>query len=182
MYTRKKPEVIHLKIFGCLVYVHIPKEKRTKLDPSKNKRIFIGYCEVSKSFKIYILGFHHIEISRDVTFNEENAFKKSRRCHLEEVHEEDVPPRKAEVEPSLEIVASEYHDMLKPEDPHTMDIYRKRKLAWVREIIQDVENYGAPKGSTRTSKGSKPFSNYVALMCDFVDQELTSYEEVIQKK
>ena len=25
MYTGKKPEVSHLKIFGCPVYVHIPK-------------------------------------------------------------------------------------------------------------------------------------------------------------
>ena len=30
MYTRKNPEVSHLKIFGCPVYVHIMKEKRTK--------------------------------------------------------------------------------------------------------------------------------------------------------
>ena len=37
MYTRKKPEVIHLKVFGCPVYVDIPKEKRTKLDPSGKK-------------------------------------------------------------------------------------------------------------------------------------------------
>ena len=28
MFTRKKTEVSHLKIFGCPVYVHIPKEKR----------------------------------------------------------------------------------------------------------------------------------------------------------
>ena len=42
MYTEKKPEVSHLKIFGCLVYVHIPKEKRTKLDPSGKKGIFVG--------------------------------------------------------------------------------------------------------------------------------------------
>ena len=69
MYIGKKP-VSHLKIFGCPVYVNIPKEKRTKLDPFKNKRIFVGYCEVSKSFKIYILGFHDIDISRDVTFDE----------------------------------------------------------------------------------------------------------------
>ena len=51
MYTGKKPEVSHLKVFGCPVYVHIPKEKRTKLDPSGKKGIFIGYCEVSKSFQ-----------------------------------------------------------------------------------------------------------------------------------
>ena len=40
MYTRKKPKVSYLKIFGCLVYVHI------------SKGIFVGYFEVSKSFKI----------------------------------------------------------------------------------------------------------------------------------
>jgi hypothetical protein len=34
MFDRKKLEVIHLKIFSCPVFVHIPKEKRTKLDPS----------------------------------------------------------------------------------------------------------------------------------------------------
>ena len=66
----KKLEVIHINIFGCPVYVHIPKEKRTKLDPSEKKGIFVGYREVSKSFKICISGFHHINISRDVTFDE----------------------------------------------------------------------------------------------------------------
>ena len=70
MYTRKKPEVSHLKIFACRVYVHIPKEKRTKLDPFGKNGIFVGHCEVSKAFRIYILGFHHIEISMDVTFDE----------------------------------------------------------------------------------------------------------------
>jgi hypothetical protein len=49
----------------------------------------VGYCEVSKAFRIYILGHHHIEISRDVTFDEDAALKKSRRCQLEEVYEEE---------------------------------------------------------------------------------------------
>ena len=42
MYAKKKPEVTRLKIFGCPVYVHILKEKRTKLDPSGKKGIFVG--------------------------------------------------------------------------------------------------------------------------------------------
>ena len=50
MFIGKKPEVSHLRIFGCPVYVHIPKEKRNKLDPSGKKGIFVGYCEVSKAF------------------------------------------------------------------------------------------------------------------------------------
>ena len=48
MFTGKKPKVSHLKIFDSPMFVHIPKEKRTKLDPSGKKGIFVGYCEVSK--------------------------------------------------------------------------------------------------------------------------------------
>jgi hypothetical protein len=80
MFSGKKLELIHLKIFGYPVFVHIPKEKRNKLDPLGKKGICVGYCEVSKAFRVYILGHHHIEISRDVTFDEDATLKKSRRC------------------------------------------------------------------------------------------------------
>ena len=63
-----------------------------------------------------------------------------------------------------------------------MDMSQKRKPAWVREIIQEVEKYGAPKGSIRTSKITNPFSSYVSLMCDLKDKEPTSYKEDAQKK
>ena len=39
IFSNKKPEVNHLRIFDCLVYIHIPKEKRTKIDPSGKKGI-----------------------------------------------------------------------------------------------------------------------------------------------
>ena len=63
-----------------------------------------------------------------------------------------------------------------------MDIYLKMKPTWVREIIQEVEKYGAPEGSKTIRKRSNPYSSYVALMCDLVDQEPTNYKEVIHKK
>jgi hypothetical protein len=33
MFTGKKLEVSHLKIFGCPMFIHILKEKRNKLEP-----------------------------------------------------------------------------------------------------------------------------------------------------
>jgi hypothetical protein len=39
----KKPSVSHLKVFGCDAFVHVPKEKRSKLDNKATKCIFIGY-------------------------------------------------------------------------------------------------------------------------------------------
>jgi hypothetical protein len=70
-----KPEIGHFRIFGCPVYFHVPKEKRSKLDPSGRKGTFVGYNESSKVYRIDIPGQRQIEISRDVIFEEEIAFK-----------------------------------------------------------------------------------------------------------
>ena len=53
VFSGKKPKFSHLRIFNCPVYIHIPKEKRTKLDPSGKKGIFVGYSESSKAYRIY---------------------------------------------------------------------------------------------------------------------------------
>ena len=79
IFLSKKIEVIHLKIFGCLVYIHILKEKRTKLDPSERNYIFVGYSEILKAYIIYYPGFKKIDINRDVTFDEYLAYNKSRK-------------------------------------------------------------------------------------------------------
>jgi hypothetical protein len=36
-FSGKKPNVENLRIFGCPVYSHIPKDKRNKLEPSGKK-------------------------------------------------------------------------------------------------------------------------------------------------
>jgi hypothetical protein len=197
MFTGNKPEVSHIKIFGCPVFIHIPKEKRNKLEPSGKKRIFVGYCEVSKAFKIYIPGHHHIEISRYVTFDEDATLKKSRRCQLEEVYEEEIViHRIAEsvrevpraTEPVREVVTSpdeeilEDHDIVEFQEPPQMTIFHKINPAWARELIQYGEKYGVPEGTTRQVKKPKPFSSYTALMCDLLEKEPTCFEEAIQKK
>jgi hypothetical protein len=195
MFTGKKPEVSHLKIFGCPLFIHIPKEKRNKLDPSGKKGIFVGYCKVSKAFRIYIPGQHHIEISRDVTFDEDAALKKSKLCQLEEVYEEEpVIPNTAmrevprATEPVREVITSpneellEDHDIVEVQEPPQMTILHKRKPAWARELIQDGEKYGVPQGTTRQVKRPKPFSSYTALMCDLLEEEPTYFEEAIQRK
>ena len=87
----KKLEVSHLRIFGCPVYIHIPKEKRMKLDPSGKKHIFVGYSESSKAYRIYFLGFKKIDINRDVTFDADSAYIKSRKKLAEEPEETRAP-------------------------------------------------------------------------------------------
>lgn len=83
-----KPDISHLKIFGCPVYIYVPKEKRTKLEPSGKKGIFVGYSESSKAYRIYIPGQKQIEISRDVSFDEDVACKKSKESNMESNRED----------------------------------------------------------------------------------------------
>jgi hypothetical protein len=82
-FTGVKLEVRHCRILGCLVCIHIPKEKRTKLDPLGRKGTFMGYNESSKAYPIYIPVQRHIEVSIYVTFEEEVAFRRSRVSHME---------------------------------------------------------------------------------------------------
>ena len=66
----RKPNVSHLRIFGCNAYAHIPKNERSKLDPKGFKCKFVWYSETQKAFRLWDLSSGKIKISRDVMFNE----------------------------------------------------------------------------------------------------------------
>jgi hypothetical protein len=55
----------------------VPVEKRTKLEPSKQKGIFVGYSETSKAYKIFIPVQRKTIVSKDVKFEENLASRKS---------------------------------------------------------------------------------------------------------
>lgn len=58
----------HLHVFGSEVYVHIPKEKRRKLDAKAKKCLFVGYDNYVKGFRVFDTKTNTIEIARDVKF------------------------------------------------------------------------------------------------------------------
>jgi hypothetical protein len=134
-FTRVKPEVGHFKIFGCPVYIHVPKEKRTKLDPSGRKGTFVGYTESSKAYRIYIPGQRQIEVSRDVTFEKEIAFRRSRESQMEidnEKKEETVPSPPSTVQRETIIDPVDPVDLVAPVDvPRDIAVGQKRH-AWAR--------------------------------------------------
>ena len=77
MFTGRKPEIGHFCIFGCLTYSHVPSKKRTKLEATGEKGIFVGYDETSKAFCIYLPAKRRVAVRREVRFEEERAFRKS---------------------------------------------------------------------------------------------------------
>jgi hypothetical protein len=68
--TGKKPDVSHFRVFGCIAYVHVPDEKRSKLDPKAKKCIFTGYSSEQKGYRCFNPSIRKLQVSIDVVFDE----------------------------------------------------------------------------------------------------------------
>ncbi len=69
-----KPNLQHLRILGCTAYVHVPEEKRIKLDSHTMKGQHIGYGGTNQ-WKVWIPERNEVVTSRDVVFDEEEGEK-----------------------------------------------------------------------------------------------------------
>jgi hypothetical protein len=69
-----KPNLQHLRVLGCTAYVHIPEEKRIKLDNHTMKGQLIGYGGTNQ-WKVWIPERNEVVTSRDVVFDEEEGGK-----------------------------------------------------------------------------------------------------------
>ena len=50
---KHKPDVSHLRVWGCLAYVFIQKDKRRSLQPHMEQCVFVGYPSGYKGWKFY---------------------------------------------------------------------------------------------------------------------------------
>ena len=65
-----KPNLSHLKVFGCAAYCHVPNAVRRKLDKKARKMCFIGYSKNPKGYWLIDLSTNKVVTRRDVVFNE----------------------------------------------------------------------------------------------------------------
>src|SRR6202789_1608872 len=53
LWHRKKPDVSHLRVWGCTAYVHVQKDKRTGIGSHMEKCVFVGYPDGYKGWTFY---------------------------------------------------------------------------------------------------------------------------------
>ena len=153
------------------------------MEPSGRKRIFVGYSETSKAFRVHIPSFKQIQTSQDVTFDEDVTLNRLRRHRFKEVLDEELEAPRVNVRDDEDRDLVD-HDMPEPQmliDP-PKEVSHKRKQAWARELIQDVERYGAPEGSVKESKRPRIYLSYMALLSDIIDVKPSIFEEVVGKQ
>ena len=69
LWMRKRPRIKHLRVIGCLCFVHIPDQKRRKMDKKAKKGYLVGY-DGDERYRVYIKENHEVVVSRDVQFHE----------------------------------------------------------------------------------------------------------------
>jgi hypothetical protein len=75
VWTSNEVDYFGLRVFGCLAYVHIPSEERSKLDPMSRQCVFLGYGKGVKGCKFWDPTANKAVISRDVVFDENSMLK-----------------------------------------------------------------------------------------------------------
>ncbi|PNX60087.1 hypothetical protein L195_g060011, partial [Trifolium pratense] len=75
VWSGKEVKLSHLRVFGCVAYVHISDQGRNKLDPKSKKCTFIGYGEDEFGYRLWDDENKKIIRSRDVIFNERVMYK-----------------------------------------------------------------------------------------------------------
>jgi hypothetical protein len=72
------PDVSYFHIFGCKAYVHVPEDKRQKLDPRSIKMTLVGYEPGFKGYRSWNSNTQAIVLSHNVTFDERSfPFRES---------------------------------------------------------------------------------------------------------
>eukprot|EP00249_Psilotum_nudum_P025147 c29390_g1_i1 orf=407-4477(+) len=179
-YTGIKPSVSHFRVFGCTAFMHVPDERRTKLDSKSVKMIFVGYSTNTKGYRLMDPTTHKISVSRDVVFEE----LAGTPLLVDDSHDDHEIGLELDIkQPSAS--KEEDEDECEPSHEKELRVYsRKKKLPlplWYRQTIRDtgITTFKTGESSSspyRRSPRLQHHSTNIALMAQIVS-EPTSYEE-----
>ncbi|KAD7117350.1 hypothetical protein E3N88_04618 [Mikania micrantha] len=82
-WSGRKPSVEHIKVFGCVAHMKVPKPYLKKLDDRSHKVIHLGVEVGTQAYRLYDPETGKLHVSRDVKFEED----KSRPWSVEEENE-----------------------------------------------------------------------------------------------
>ena len=157
-----KPNLSHLRIIGSTAYVHIPKEKRIKLDTHSHKGILVGYGGTNQ-YKVWDLTRNDVVVSRDVVFIEGKPVNQTPAVYEEPriVHESITvlpgPPEELQQLPTPPATENADSDSEEP-GPDMVDPQILLQESTANELQESTSGSvsgsatgGPTSGSTRTS-------------------------------
>lgn len=123
LYAGKKPSVSHLKRFGCLAYVGVPKQLRKKLDMRAKLGIMFGYAQKTKGYRIWLIEDAKLIETINVRFDEsQNGMEVARGRKILNYVDFNFPiPDYPEEENDLDIVRDSLEKRLEVQQPEDQE-------------------------------------------------------------
>jgi hypothetical protein len=81
-WSRNKPDISHLCIFGCWAFVHIPAAQCSKLVARSVNCTFLGHARNRMAFRLIHRPMHQFIESRDVVFDEGGTHMQTQFEHI----------------------------------------------------------------------------------------------------
>lgn len=73
----EKPDLFHLRVWGCRAFMHVNHINRTKLGVTARPCVFLGYPPESKGWLVYDPIASRLVVTRDLTFQEDVSGKEA---------------------------------------------------------------------------------------------------------
>lgn len=73
-WSKKKPQVAHIKVFGCKAYMKIPSVHVRKLDDRSKPVVYLGKEPGTKAHRAYDPMLKKVHVSRDLVFEEHKGW------------------------------------------------------------------------------------------------------------
>jgi hypothetical protein len=170
VWSGKKVNLSFLKVFGCVSYVHIDANARSKLEAKSNKCFFIGYGDEEYGYRFWDAQNQKVVRSRNVIFNEQVLYKDHDRT--EQVAS--VP----ETEKEKVVV-----DLGELSEGSVLESTQEEEEEVIPQVeVEQSTPTAAVRKSSRVSKPTQRFSpslNYI-LLTDAGEPEY--YEEALQSE
>jgi hypothetical protein len=154
-------------------------EKRTKLQPSGERGILVGYSEDSKAYRVFFPDQRKTVVSRDVKFEENLASRKSQDLPAVAEGPQEVGPKD---EPRAETSSAGSQTPVEVEEQSSPST-SVRRPRWFEQTLRDAREHVEPPRSTfRESRPPQKFPQYMALMTNIIDSEPSNFEEAANQQ
>lgn len=151
LWNNEEGDIESLKVFGCKALVHVPDQKRRKLDDKSQECIFLGYEPNTKAYRLYNIRNDLIVISRDVDFMEEERIEENNLMLINDnsevggediicpsTYEEAIKDKNAEK--WINAMKNEYNSLIENKTWEIKDPPEERKLIknkWIFTVKRD---------------------------------------------
>ncbi|KAJ9559214.1 hypothetical protein OSB04_013828 [Centaurea solstitialis] len=175
-----KPSVEHFKVWGSIAHVHVPGEKRSKLDDKSVTCILVGLSEESKGYRLLNPQTKKIITSKDVRFEEDKLWEWG----ADQGKKNEPEMTWGDDEQQEENVVDE--DICDDEEVYEDDNHGETEES--RAV--GVESSGAREGRPRRTPrylsdyvtGNEPLEEDELNMVEIYNQDPTTYEEAVKSK